>query len=537
MKEIETNSIEEKEANKNQIKEIKKIMTEIINTTKESKNRSVGDLKEVVINQIKNCNISPELLINQEKETLAHLAIKSDKFERVEIIIEAYISLMGITDLFFEWLSSENSSSETPLDLCVQYGNREIIKYMYSILSKTDEKVFRIQEERKGLFHYAAMYDQSFPILFFYEKLQKYFKKTTIIDIPSDLGITPLHCACIKGSKNAVDLLLDLGANINALDKEGNNCLHYAVNSNNANLIKKLLIRGADKTIKNQKSETPLDLAILNNYNEIISILSARNRFLNNPCSNEHEIVGLRGSHNNIALFIIILFMGLAKWIYLSRINYVKEDKVKLDIVPFIYEIETLKEICYYGNYQTFTNCTVDENTILLYTMNRRVQRNFLTDISQLFDEGTFGHDKMDDIYYTGWAISALDAVMLFFILKFMCFSGSIFTKKKSVMKQKSLLSLFENNKNICVKCRIAKDNKTVHCIVCNGCVKDFDHHCSWLNICISKGNLSWFRAFLYLFVAYIICNIIFFLYGKYIYYLFNIFHFSRFLFVNFLLE
>ena len=110
------------------------------------------------------------------------------------------------------------------------------------------------------------MFDQSYPNIFFYEKLQKYFKHKTIIDIPSELGITPLHCAFIKGSKKAVDLLIDLGANINTLDKEGNNCLHYTVNSNNPNLLIKLKIRGADKSVRNQKGETPLDLAMQNNY-------------------------------------------------------------------------------------------------------------------------------------------------------------------------------------------------------------------------------------------------------------------------------
>ena len=83
---------------------------------------------------------------------------------------------------------------------------------MYSIISKTTENKFRITENRKGIFHYAAMFNQCYPIIYFHEKLQKFFKKITIIDIPSELGITPLHCACIKGSRNAVDLLLDLGA-------------------------------------------------------------------------------------------------------------------------------------------------------------------------------------------------------------------------------------------------------------------------------------------------------------------------------------
>ena len=513
---ITTNSNSEQD--KNKLKEINKLMNDIISTTKQYKNRNLDDLKEPVIKQIKDSKMKPESLINQEKETLAHLVIRLDKYERVEIIIEAYISLLDISDNFFDWLLAENNENQTSLELCVQFGNRQIIKYMYSVLSKTTEAKFRVTENRKGLFHYAAMFDQCYPIIFFQEKLQKFFKKVTIIDVPSEYGITPLHCACIKGSKNAVDLLLDLGANINAIDNEGNNCLHYAVISNNPNLLKKLLIRGADKTKQNHKKETPLDLAIKNGFNQIKDILSTKDSFISNPCSEKHEIVGLRSSHNNITLFVIILFMALGKWIYLSRLYYVYSGNVQLDVVPFIHEIEAIKEICYYGNYKTFENCTLDKTISNNYFMNRKALRGMWKSVSDLFKNDTFGYNSIERIYYAGWAFSVFDAVILFFIIKFLCFSSGIFEKKNSVKKQSSLITLFEKNKNICVKCRTAKNEKTVHCIVCNGCVRDFDHHCSWLNICINKENINWFRAFLYLFLAYILFNILFFVYSKYIY-------------------
>ena len=92
---ITTNSNSEQD--KNKLKEINKLMNDIISTTKQYKNRNLDDLKESVIKQIKDSKMKPESLINQEKETLAHLVIRLDKYERVEIIIEAYISLLDIT--------------------------------------------------------------------------------------------------------------------------------------------------------------------------------------------------------------------------------------------------------------------------------------------------------------------------------------------------------------------------------------------------------------------------------------------------------
>ena len=522
--EIDTNE------NKKDYEEMNKVIKQAIDATKQYKNRNLDDLKDSVIKIIKDSKINPEKIENQEKKTLAHIVIELDKYERVEIIIESYINLLGINDTFFKWLLSEDINNQTPLDLCAKLGNREIVKYMYTIISKTTESQFRITEKRKGIFHYAAMNNQCYPIIYFHEKLQKFFKKTTIIDVPSELGITPLHVACFNGSKNAVDLLLDLGANINAEDNDGNNCLHYAVKSNNATLLKKLLVRGADKTKANNEGKLPVNLARDNNFGKLVDILSAKNSFIQNPCSQNHEITGLRSSHNNIFLFIIILFMGLAKWIYLSRIYYVYEKNIKLDIIPFVYEIETIKTLCYYGNYKTYENCTVNEDLIKNYAIETNSTRIKLENVSQLFQENVIGYSFLETTYIISWGISMLEVVILFFILKFMCFSSHIFTKKKSFKKQSSLINLFESHKNICIKCRTQKDDKTVHCIVCNGCVKDFDHHCSWLNICISKQNLAWFQAFLYLFLVYIIINLIFFSYSKYIFFIiYNIF---RFLFV-----
>ena len=69
---------------------------------------------------------------------------------------------------------------------------------------------------------------------------------------------------------------------------------------------------------------------------------------------------------------------------------------------------------------------------------------------------------------------------------------------------------LFDNGMHICVKCRIPKKKGTIHCIVCNACCRDFDHHCFWLNRCISKRNIKSFKLFLILLFLFCIGNIYF---------------------------
>ena len=73
-----------------------------------------------------------------------------------------------------------------------------------------------------------------------------------------------------------MDLLLDLGVNINSVDKDGNTCLHYAVMSNIPRVVKKLLVRGANRELKNIKGQTPEMLARENKFDNIAEILEMK---------------------------------------------------------------------------------------------------------------------------------------------------------------------------------------------------------------------------------------------------------------------
>lgn len=48
-----------------------------------------------------------------------------------------------------------------------------------------------------------------------------------------------------------------------------------------------------------------------------------------------------------------------------------------------------------------------------------------------------------------------------------------------------------------CEKCRIVKPDRAHHCSVCGVCVLKMDHHCPWINNCVSFTNYKFFVLFL----------------------------------------
>ena len=63
--------------------------------------------------------------------------------------------------------------------------------------------------------------------------------------------------------------------------------------------------------------------------------------------------------------------------------------------------------------------------------------------------------------------------------------------------------------KKICPKCKLIKKFKTKHCIICDTCVEDFDHHCYWINKCINSKIFYEFIAFLIIMFTFLLINLI----------------------------
>ncbi|XP_038985791.1 ankyrin repeat domain-containing protein 2A-like isoform X1 [Phoenix dactylifera] len=86
-------------------------------------------------------------------------------------------------------------------------------------------------------------------------------------------GRRALHFACGYGEVKCAQVLLEGGATVDALDKNKNTALHYAAGYGRKECVALLLEHGAAVTLQNLDGKTPIDVAKLNNQEEVLKLL------------------------------------------------------------------------------------------------------------------------------------------------------------------------------------------------------------------------------------------------------------------------
>ena len=431
-------------------KEMNKLMIDFIKKLIKMKKEGKEDFYSILPQMLREINSNITNIIDDNNNTLAHLLANEENNELLKIICNFYYLLLINKNEFYDWFLKENTENLTILDIASIKSNKEMLEYLYEIISRTDGSKLKFNTKKNNFFHFSAKYNKYYSILFWYDKLQAYFPYLKIIDICNEYDITPLHYASYHGSLNCVELLLDLQADINALDKDGKSVLIYAVYSGNIKLIKKLLIRGANKNIKDLEGKTPYNYAIEQNKFGIANLLK------DYSCVDE-----------------------IKKYIFCKNDDFeiTQLQKYRYDFEIIIYLLIYLILIIIFS--------------IRLFSPDNDLNSHMFLKI--------------------GLFCLAFNSILLFILFLFIIYFKCIISFRQHIKKKKKdYLTMYDDTYNICVKCIRMKKANTVHCAVCNLCIDDWDHHCFWLNTCISKNNMKIFTFFLITIISFLFINIIF---------------------------
>jgi ankyrin repeat protein len=179
----------------------------------------------------------------------------------------------------------------TPLYLAAGSGDMDIVKFLLG----QGADFLAVSDEFGTLLHAAAKSKNTEMIDFFLEL-------GIGIDAVNKNGMTPLHTA-EHLDIGTVEYLLNRGASINACCKWGTP-LHFVIEAEREDLVKLLVNLGANVDIPNEDGETPLDVAIRLERMSMIEFLSENGAHVNLYNQNWEDLLyGPAGSSGQDAFF------------------------------------------------------------------------------------------------------------------------------------------------------------------------------------------------------------------------------------------
>ena len=239
-------------------------------------------IPKILFNLVQSCNfkklseflaLNPNLhittFLDDHSHFLLHVACFHNQFEICRLLLnyakENQISQPEIND----WVNGKTPDGYCPLHFASYHGNINLIK----LLEDYGANFYIRTSSGLTIMHTAAEGDQPISIVYFRNKglslKEKDYK-----------GFTPLHKAAERGMENAIYYLTSWDSLPNETENDGCTPLHLAVIPGNVKVVRRLLIKGADSSIKNKEGKTPKDLAIENNDENIQQLFKEGNNMI-----------------------------------------------------------------------------------------------------------------------------------------------------------------------------------------------------------------------------------------------------------------
>lgn len=161
-------------------------------------------------------------------------------------------------------IDAEDNIGQTPLHLAVENGQKELVLLL---INKGANKEAIDTNGLTPLYLAASLGNK--------EVVQVLLENGANKDFKNKDGVSPLHVAAINGHEEVVKLLLEAKSprNVNDKDNWGHTPLHWAANAGQIEVVKLLIAQGADINAVNKNGDTPSDLARQQGHNLIVAHL------------------------------------------------------------------------------------------------------------------------------------------------------------------------------------------------------------------------------------------------------------------------
>lgn len=243
-------------------------------------------------------NIANINIVDDEHNTLLHIAVKRDNFIIADLLIKKGLDVNASnrylkTPIFYalEIESYERVTLEKDVFKIVKMNNINNIE-LFKLLILNGALINLKDAQESSLFHVCRHYD-------IFKHLIEYGLDVNEKNIN---GIVPLHITTQRGNLEIVKLLLDNGANVNETTVLGDSALHYAIQHEYEEIVKLLIDKGADINLVNKNKISPIHRAINIESLSLIKYLVKKGVNLDVKNNNGLNILSIVSSFNNLPM-------------------------------------------------------------------------------------------------------------------------------------------------------------------------------------------------------------------------------------------
>jgi ankyrin repeat protein len=136
-------------------------------------------------------------------------------------------------------------------------------------------------------------------------------KETSLIHLKDADGITALSCAVISGSSQAVAVIVQHGADVNAVDDCGMTVLKEACMHNQIDVVRYLIQEGADVNAADSESHCALYVAVMSNNTMLAQLLLDHGALINRTDASGQTVMFMATHEGHVSMMELLAERGL----------------------------------------------------------------------------------------------------------------------------------------------------------------------------------------------------------------------------------
>ena len=316
---------------------------------------------------------------------------------------------------------------------------------------------------------------------------------------------TALHYASFRGNIKIIKLLIANHADINSLTHTGYNMIHKAAMGNKPSAIiyfNKKYNMSLEDTDENQMNA--LHLAVRNGMENSVIFLLSLGLNPNFKDKDGNTALHYAVKKSNSRIIKKLLQRGADRNIpdFKYKMTPVMLARNNVEIIEIFREKGICEKLFFKPDISKKTLCS-NKNMILFIVLHLVIILLVFFILLPYFNSNIFS------------SIYIIVSAFVFILYISLSFSNP---GKMINNEYNDLLDIVEKGndaEDFCPYCLVKNNFRSKHCLICQNCIDEFDHHCFWVGNCIGKNNYKLF----FIFLIYILLNTLYNI-GVNIYYL-----------------